>query len=525
MSTDKSTDKDSHRSIIKSTSIVSFGTLLSRILGFFRDVILAKFFGTAAQADSFFVAFRIPNLLRDLMGEGATNSAVVQVLSEYLHKDKKDLADLMNILFTFFLVVLSGVTVLGILLAPLVVRVVAPGFTSDVQKFDLTVQLTRILFPYLILIGLTAYSMGILYTLRSFFWPAFSPCFLNIACIVAALAASATMKEPILGLAIGVLIGGILQLIVQIVALQRKGVYLGIAKKFNHPGVKQIKRLLLPRLFGSGVYQINVVIDTLCASLSSVVGPGGISAIYYANRIIQFPQGLFGVALASALLPAISGLAARKEVESLKKTIQFALRIIFLILFPVAFFCIFLSTPIVRMLFERGEFDTYSTAITSTALLFFAPGLLSYGGVRIMVTAFYALQDTVTPVKVAGTCLLVNAVLNFVLMGPLKIGGIALASSVATTLNFLTLFFVLDKKLGGLKKGLKKYLMKLSFAGMIMGVFVYFSWQLIPISNEWVKLMLVGALGLSVFILICFILKVEEIKKVSDEIKKRYSRH
>ncbi len=522
MSTDKSFDETySHRSIIKSTSIISLGTLSSRILGFLRDILLAKLFGTKDAADSFFVAFRIPNLLRDLMGEGATNAAVVPVFSEYLNRnDKAAMWHFVNVIFILFLIVLSAVTLFGMVFAAVIVRLIAPGFIADPHKLALTIQLTRILFPYLILIGLTAYSMGILYTFKSFFWPAFSPCLLNVATILAALVASRTMKEPVIGLSAGILIGGVWQLAVQIKALRKIGMPLSMPKTIVHPGAKRIGKLLIPRLFGSGVYQLNIFVDTLCASLSTIVGAGGISAIYYANRIIQFPQAIFGIALATALLPTMSQLASRGDMTALKRTLSFSLKNIFLIMLPISVLYLVLSRPIIRILFQRGEFNEYSTDITSLALFFYALGLWCYGGVRVLVTTFHALQDTLTPVKVASLCLVVNFVLNIVLMGPLKVGGIALASSVSVAVNFFVLFFMLDKKLGGLKDGMLEYFIRLGIATSVMGIIVFYTWRNIPVQQEIVKLFMVCLLAGIIFIALGLVLKIEGVLKVFKKIMK-----
>ncbi|HQP10414.1 MAG TPA: murein biosynthesis integral membrane protein MurJ, partial [Candidatus Omnitrophota bacterium] len=379
MSTDKSREKegisgpgeDSARAIIKSTSLLSVGTLSSRILGFLRDIILARMFGTGVRAEAFFVALRIPNLLRDFVGEGATNSAVVPVFSEYLHtKGQESFWKFFNVILVLFLIVLSAITLAGMLLAPVIVRIIAPGFMADPKTLALTVRLTQIMFPYLVFIGLTAYSMGILFTFRSFLAPAFSPCLLNIAIIFSALISSKTMQEPVFGLAIGVLIGGILQLAAHVYPLHRSGMRLKRPETLRHPGAAQIGKLLVPRMIGSGVYELNVLIDTFCASLAMIVGQGGISAIYYSNRIIQLPMGVFGISLASAVLPSLSALASKKDFASVKRTILFALENIFLVMMPVTVMLLIFARPVIRVLFERGEFTAYSTDITSLALVF-----------------------------------------------------------------------------------------------------------------------------------------------------------
>ena len=513
MSTDKS-HPDSHRSLIKSTSILSLGTLTSRILGFIRDVVLAKLLGTGMKADAFFVAFRIPNLFRDFVGEGATNSALVPVLSEYIDKDKKALWNFISVVFLLGCMILSLLTILGILFTPWIVRAMAPGFIADPQKLSLTIHLTKIMFPYMILIGFTAYSMGILFAFRRFTAPAFSPCLLNIAIIVSAYTVSRHMPEPVLGLAFGILAGGFLQLAAQIGPLYKIGLRFTKPATLNHPGAVKIGKLLIPRMVGSGVYQLTVLIDTFCASLASIVGPGGVSAIYYANRILQFPMGVFSFALSTALLPTFSGQANRKDMTSLKKTLVFSLENIFFIMCPITVIFLLLSQPMIRLCFQRGEFDLYSTAITSGTLFCLAFGLFSFGGIKILVTAFYAMQDTKTPVKVAGVCLFINAALNFLLMFPLKVSGIALASSIAGTIDFLALFYIIDKRLGGLNSGLLKYFLRVSFAGFVMAVFVYAAWNYVRTFNELIKICIIGISAFLLYEAVCLGLGVGQAQKI-----------
>ncbi len=527
MSTDKSptaaamlSGADSHKSIIKSTSVIALGTLLSRVLGFFRDIILAKLLGTGIIADAFFVAQKIPNLFRDLVGEGATNAAVVPVFSEYLEKkSRKEFWQFVSVIFVLGLIILTTITVIGIFLSPLIIRMMAPGFISNPRQLELAISLTKLLFPYLIFIGLTAYSMGILYTFRSFTSPAFSPCLLNIAVIVSAVVSFKTMKEPVYGLAIGVLIGGVLQLAMQIRPMLKFGMVYEHPKTLRHPGALKIGKLLIPRILGGGVYQLSVFIDTFCASLSSIVGAGGISAIYYANRIIQFPMGIFSVALASAVLPTLSGLVQKNDIGSLKKTVVFSLENIFFVMCPTTVILLILSVPIIRILFERGEFNFYSTQITSSSLAFFAIGLFSFGGIKILVTAFHALQDTKTPVIVAFTCLVINTALNFVLMFPLKVSGIALASAIAGTIDFLALFYILDKRLGGFDSDLLGYFSKVTIASGLIGIVEYFGWNYVPISSDVLKLCVVGMGGFVIYEIICLALGVLQARKVWSWIK------
>ncbi|MDO8580255.1 MAG: murein biosynthesis integral membrane protein MurJ, partial [Candidatus Omnitrophota bacterium] len=440
---------------------------------------------------------------------------------EYKQKyDKNALWEFMNVILILALMILSVLTLIGILFAPWIVRVMAPGFIAEPQKLSMTIQLTKLMFPYVILIGLTAYSVGILFTFKSFAISAFSPCLLNLAMIAGACISFYTSLEPVYWLAISVLVGGVLQLAVQIPPMFKIGFRLKKPKSLKHPGAMQIGRLLIPRMFGSGIYQLTVFIDSFCASLAFIVGPGGISAIYYSNRIIQFPMGIFSVALASAVLPSLSGLASRKDMAALKKMIVFSLENIFFIMCPTTVIILFLSNPIIRVLFQRGEFDLHSTTITASALAFYSIGLFSFGGIKILVTSFYALQDTKTPVKVAGACLLINVALNFVLMFPLKVGGIALASSIAGTIDFLVLLYIMEKRLGGLNSDLLSYFLKVISAAGLIGVFEFWSWNHWSFSNEVVKLFCIGGLGFVLYEIICLGLKVEQAQKIWEWIKK-----
>lgn len=512
----QSAPMDSHHSIIKSGSIIAGGTLSSRILGFIRDIILARILGTGLKADAFFVATKIPNLFRDLVGEGATNSSVVPVLSEYrVKKTPEEFWNFVSVILVMAMVALSVITLLGMIFVDPIVRLIAPGFIATPEKFELTVKLTRLVFPYLILIGLTAYSMAILYTFKSFRAPAYSPCLLNIAMIIGALISVKFMEEPVYGLAISVIAGGVLQLLAQQAALLKTGIRFKWPRTFKHAGALQVGKLFVPRLFGAGVYQASVLLDTFCASLASIVGPGGVSAIYYANRIIQLPMGVFGVALASAALPTLSDMVSNNDTEKFKKAVVFSLENIFFIMFPTSIIIMLLGMPVIRVLFERGEFDEYSTAITGGALMCYSLGLFSFGAIKIMVAAFHAMQDTRTPVKVAALCLMINAALNFLLMIPFKVSGIALASSTAATIDFLILFHLLDKRLGGLNSGLRLFIGKVLFATLVTGLGVYLGWTFVPMP-EALKLFVVGTAGFMIYGLLCVWLKVEPAQKLSE---------
>jgi putative peptidoglycan lipid II flippase len=431
---------------MRSTGVIGFATALSRVLGFVRDIIFAGFFGTDVGAQAFVVAFRIPNTLRDLVGEGAMNAAIVPVLSEYRAvRDEADFVKAAKVLFNISLVVLAALTLAGIVFSGAIVRVMAPGFAADPAKLALTIKLNRAIFPYLILIGLTAYSMGVLNAMKHFAAPAFGPAIMNLALIASFLLCP---RFGVMGLAAGVLVGGVLQLAVNLPSLYARGIGIDLKSGFRHPAVRRIGELLVPRAMGSAVYQINIFVDTILASLAWIVGSGGVAALYYANRLIQFPLGIFGIALAQAALPKLSQEHARQDSGAFKDTVSFSLRMIFLIMLPSGFALAVLGHPMIRILFQRGQFSAYSTDITQSALFFYAFGLISFGAVKLLVTAFYSMHDTATPVRTAFWAVVINAALSVILMWPLKLGGLALATTVSATFNMVTLFVILRKRIG-----------------------------------------------------------------------------
>ncbi len=439
----------STRETVRSASTIGIATLASRILGFIRDILVARLFGTSAPAEAFAVAFRLPNVLRDLVGEGAANAAFVPVLTEHRRRRPEEFWVVTGTLINLMAVALAVVAFLGWLMAPWVVRVTAPGFLADPETFTLTVRLTRWLFPYLWFIGLTALATGILNTLNHFTVPAYGPCLLNLAMIVSVCLAP-RFPEPVVVLAIGVLVGGALQLGVQLPLLWRRGWLPGQPRRLTHPVVPQALRLLGPRALGSCVYQLNVLVDTVCASLSSIVGHGAVAALYYANRLFQFPLAIVGTALAQASLPLLSSQALDASPAPLKRSMEGLLKMTWFLALPSTVGLVLLGRTIVAVLFQHGEFTAYSTRITAQALVWYSIGLAAYMGVKILTNTCYALQDTRTPVRTAAVALAINALLNLALMGPMGVGGLALATSVASGCNFVMLWRHLRRTLGAL---------------------------------------------------------------------------
>ncbi|MFH1782502.1 MAG: murein biosynthesis integral membrane protein MurJ [Candidatus Omnitrophota bacterium] len=496
--------KNTH--LLKSAGIIGFATVISRVLGYLRDILMANFFGTGLYAQAFVVAFRIPNMLRDLIGEGATNAAFVPVLSQYKEtEDKLSYWKLTNVLLNVLLVVLSLITFLGVLLSPMIVRLIAPGFISDPEKLNITIYLTRFMFPYVLLVGLLAYSMGILNSLKHFSVPAFASSILNLSIIICALA----KKGDIRALAAGVLIGGVVQLAMQFPVLFLKGYRFDFKVGFRHPAVKKMGILLIPRVLGSCVYQISIFVSTMLASLSHIVGYGGVAALYYSNRIFQFPLAIFGIAIAQAALPTMSREALEEGYEKLKETLSFSLRVVNFIMIPASIGLIVLARPITRILFERGMFDEVSTSVTSGALAFYSIGLFSYAGIKILVSCFYSLKDTATPVKIASISLVLNIILSFVLMFYMKINGLALATSCSGIVNFLLLFFALREKIGSFDGfNILVSSSKVFLASIIM-VFSLLFFSYIYVLNIFIVIMI----GIVSYLLSVFLLDQREAKE------------
>ncbi len=518
----------STKSLIKSTGVISIATLVGKVLGFVRLVLIARFFGTGKAIQAFFVAFRIPNLLRDMVAEGAANSAIVPVLSEYLIKKKKEeYWHLVNILLNIALICLMTLVVAGLLLAPAIVRIIAPGFTRDPEQFRLAVSLTRLIFPYILLIGLAAYAMGVLNSLKHFSAPAFAPCLLNISVITTILVLNRNVSVK--ALAFAVLIGGVLQLLVQIPVLYKKGMRLRTFKIFRHEAVKKIGKLLVPRAPATIVYQLNVLIDTMLASLHWIVGAGGIAALFYSYSLIRFPTGIFATSLAIASLPVLSEHFARRDMAKFKRTINFLLRASLLLVIPATVAFMILGDHIIRILFQSDKFGDYSVMITNQALFFYSIGLFSYAGIKILVFSFYSMQDTITPLKTSAAALVVNIILNLILMWPLKIGGLALATSAAGIFNFSILFYLLRKRIGSFgEKEILVFSAKSILAAALMGMALYITARYFDnimltkgtVYNVAYLAFSIG-LGIVVYFATLYMLKVKELGKFLAWVLKR----
>jgi putative peptidoglycan lipid II flippase len=434
-----------NRSVTKAAGQISVATTGSRILGFIRDILLARIFGATGSTDAFFIAYRIPNLFRELFAEGSMSAAFIPVFTETLTKEgREDAKKLASQVLAFLMSAVAVICFLGMLLAPYVVSVIAPGFIKSPEKFALTVKLTRIMFPFLFFISLAALAKGVLNSLKSFFVPALAPIFLNLAIITSALFFASKFDVPLIAIGLAVSVGGALQVAIQIPDLKKRGFLVMPLFSFVHPGLKKIFRLLIPAIVGMGVAQINIFISTIFVSYLS---GGAATYLYYAMRFVHLPIGIFGVAMATAVLPALSEHAARKDNDALRDTFSFSLRLLFFITLPAMAGLIVLGEPIIQVLLQRGEFDAHAAAETAYALIFYSSGLWAFVGTRIVASTFYSMQDTKTPVKIAVLSVLTNIIFSFILMGPLRHGGLAFANAIASAVNFIVLFYLLRKRL------------------------------------------------------------------------------
>ena len=533
--------------LTRAAGVVSFFTLLSRVMGLLRDMIVGYLFGAQGATDAFFVAFRIPNLLRRLTAEGALTAGFIPVFTDYLtHKGRDEAMAVARIVFTFVVIFLAVLTFCGVLFADPLIRLFAPGFLGDPEKFGLAVFLTRLMFPYIFFVSLVALCMGILNSLRHFMAPALSPVLLNVSIILCALLVSPLLAEPITSLAYGVLLGGIAQLLLQLPYLVRHGFSLSLNFHFQHPALRRLLFLMGPAVFGAAVHQINVLVSTIFASLLS---EGSVSYLYYADRLLEFPVGIFAIALGTAVLPSFSSLVAKREMAELRGALSYALRLVNFIALPSSLGLMVVAIPVFALFFQRGAFDGQTTIQTAQALIYYSLGLWGISGAKVVVPVFYAMGDTKTPVCIAIASFILNLVLSLTLMGEvfagsdagflsaaivvlsrhlavfsLAHGGLALATSISSTFNFLLLLLILHFRLGGFpwKEFLVSFTRNL-FNALLMAVPLFFISQ----SVDWVgpekNLLMHGAifllllgLGFSFYLVLAFLLRSPEWQVVTQ---------
>lgn len=459
--------------LLKALATVSSMTLLSRILGFVRDTVIARAFGAGMATDAFFVAFKIPNFLRRLFAEGAFSQAFVPIMGEYKNRrGETELHDLLDYVSGMLALVLFVVTVLGVLAAPWIIYVSAPGFVKDPAKFDLTVDLLRITFPYILFISLTGLAGGILNTFGRFAVPAFTPVLLNLSFIGFTLWLTPYFDPPAKALAWAVFAGGILQLAFQAPFLMRLRVMPRFRLNFQHEGVRRVLRQMGPALFGVSVGQISLLLNVIFASF---LVTGSVSWLYYADRLMEFPAGMLGVALGTILLPSLSKHHANKSPAEYSALLDWGLRLTFLLTVPAAVGLAMLALPLITTLFMYGAFSTADAHATRAAVMAYSAGLLGLILVKVLAPAFYARQDIRTPVKIAVATLVITQVMNFMFVGPLAHAGLALATGLGSCLNAGILYYLLHKRaIHQPGPGWGAFLGKLVLAVSVMAVVLWF---------------------------------------------------
>jgi putative peptidoglycan lipid II flippase len=517
------------KNIARAAGVLGAATMLSRIMGMLRDMVVARFFGAGLYTDAFVAAYQIPNMLRRFFAEGALTSAFVPTFSEwYTNKGQEETRALVNICFTLLTLIMAAITLLGIVFSPQIVALMFPGFASSPEKVSITILMNRMMFPYIFFVSLVALCMGILNTVRHFFTPAISTVFLNLAVILSAIFLHDRFQVPILSLAVGVLIGGLLQLALQLPVLYKKGFPLRPNFDFRHPAVKRIALLMGPSIFGVGVYYLNIAVGSILASL---LAEGSVSYLYYAQRLFEFPQGIVTVSIAQAVLPSMSRQAAAGDLDALKESLGYGVRLTLFVTIPAMTGLILCATPIFSLLFMAGSFDYAKAVNCGIALLYYSVGLSFVALVRVLVPAFYALKDTKTPVLIALAAFILNLLFSLALMGPLKHGGLALASSLSALGNMLLLLWFLRRKIG--RFGGRAILVsggKGVLASVPMAAVVYWIVRLIDWSHAGHKLLKGGVLGgavlagMAIFLFGAHLLACEEARDLLGLLRKKVLR-
>lgn len=466
------------RGLMRSGLVVSAMTMLSRVMGLVRDVVVATFLGAGNGSDAFFVAFKIPNFLRRLFAEGAFNQAFVPVLSEYsTQRTKQEIRELLNAVAGSLTALLALITALAMLGAPWLVWLFAPGFGRDPEKLALTADMLRLTFPYLLLISLTAFSGSVLNTWNRFAVPAFTPVLLNISLIGAALLLMPLMEEPAMALAWGVLIAGAAQLAFQVPFLMRLGLLPTPWPNFAHDGVKRILKLMVPALFGVSVSQINLLLDTVLASL---LAAGSVSWLYYSDRLVELPLGVFGVAIGTIILPALSKRHAEQSTEHFSAMLDWAIRVVLLLGVPAALALAVLAEPFLITLFHYGAMTDNDIQMAAMSLRAYAFGLVAFMLIKVLAPGFFARQDTKTPVKVGIIAMVANMVFNLLLIWPLAHAGLALATALSAFLNAGLLGYLLYRQqVLVFQPGWGRYAMQLIGGSVLMSV------ALMLVSPDW----------------------------------------
>jgi putative peptidoglycan lipid II flippase len=539
---EKDSAQQSRANVARNAGIVSLAVMASRVLGLVRDQVFAALFGAGLQYDAFLTAFRIPNLLRDLFAEGALSAAFVTTFTQVQQiKGEQEAFRLSNRVATLLIIVLSLICFVGWIFTPSIVYLLAPGFFDISGKAELTIQLTRIMIPFLLLIALAAKAMGILNARNNFAIPAIAPVFFNLGSILAGLflgflAGGYLGLSPIEGMAFGTLVGGFLQFAVQWPSLRRAGFRYRPMLSFTDPGVRQIIRLMGPAIIGAAAVQINVFVNTNFASAiidpaTGAIANGPVSWLNYAFRFMQFPIGVFGVAIATATLPTLSRSTANPDYSEFRQTLAHSLALVFLLCIPSAVGLAVLGKPIVALVFEHGKFTAFDTVQTANALAAYAIGLAGYGAIKVLSPAFYALGDARTPMLVSLGSIAVNYLMNSLLVGPFGHVGLAFSTSAVALVNFLLLALFMRRRLGRLAgRRLAITVLKIALASAALAVVAWIASEsagILPVHGltlEFGRVAVAIVLAGATFYAVCRLLQVDELQEAIDAIGGKFLR-
>jgi putative peptidoglycan lipid II flippase len=518
--------------LARSAGLISIATLASRVLGVVRETVLAYYFGASAAMDAYNVAFRIPNLLRDLFAEGAMTAAFVPAFTRTIETRGRDHAwQLGNLVINALLVITGVVALLGIVFAAPITALVASEFSDVPGKLELTTQLTRVMLPFLTTVAVAVAMMGMLNSLRRFFIPSLSPAMFNVATILCAIGLVPVMRgigwPPIMAIAIGTLLGGLGQMAIQWPVLRREGFRYRPILDFKNPELRQILRMMIPGTLGVAAVNINVLVNTYLAAAE----PGAVSWLGYAFRLMYLPIGLFGVSIATAALPDVSRHAAADDIAAIRGSVSSALRMMLMLNVPAMVGLLALAEPIVALLYQRGHFTPADTTATASALFFYSPGLLGYSIVKIASPTFYSLGDSRTPVVVSITSVAMNLVFNVVLFHVMGFRGLALGTAIAAGFNAVTLLLLLRGRLGGIDgRRLSQALIKISIAAAVMGVVALQAAEVLerwfPVESELSRIVRVGgAIGAAVVVLVVVarLLRIEEFTEATSRVLRRFA--
>lgn len=519
--------------ILKSARIISIMTILSRICGYLRDRCMSVYMGTGMEADAYTIAFLIPNVLRRLFAEGSMTASFLPTFTELMQNNGKEKSwNFAQIFFWNLATVIAITAAIGILFSPLIINLIVPGYKNVEGKIELTIFLNRLLFPFILLISISALEMAILNSLNIFGLPASTLIFFNLTIITCALTLGKLFNHPSYAFVIGVLIGGMIMIVIQIPTLLRAGMKFHPKINFKDEYTIKVAKLMIPGIFAISIAQINIYIGQYYASH---LAQGSVASIYYADRIMELTLGVYAIAIFTVILPMLSNFAANNNIKDFKETLLTSFRLIIIVTIPASFGLIFLREPIVEILFKQGRFDNTSTQLTSIALLYFSIGLPGFALTKIIISAFYSYKDTLTPSLIGSITIASNIIFINLFIKHLKHGSIPLASSISAYINFICLLIIFSRRKGKLNiTSLTPSFLKIIFASALMGTLCFYfsnySWHSLHfIHIKIIALMICIITSFILYIIIIYLIAHSDFlefleifkKKTNKEFKKK----